>query len=297
MAAMLDAEPWHVIGASDGNTVMDLVQGDTADLVLIESEIPGLDGLEVTRRIRRDSEHRLLPIVLITACNDTAHRVEAINAGADDLLQKPLQRDEVVARVRSMLRLKTTRDRLEHVRQVIFALAKAAEAKDKFTLEHAERVADAAADLARRMGMTREAVQQIHAGALIHDVGKLAVPDHILNKPGPLTPAEFDVVKTHPLIGAEIVLPLMAQRHLYAIVRSHHERFDGKGYPDGLRGDAIPIAARLVAICDAYDAMVNKRAYREAMSHQTAIANLLSGRGSQWDPAAVDAFVAMHENR
>jgi putative two-component system response regulator len=196
-----------------------------------------------------------------------------------------------------MLRLKSTRDRLEDVRQVIFALAKAAEAKDRFTLEHAERVADSASELARRLKLAPEVVEQVRTGALIHDVGKLAVPDHILNKPGALTPDEFDVIKTHPVVGAEIVLPLASQRHLYAIVRNHHERYDGTGYPDRLAGEAIPLAARIVAVCDAYDAMVSLRSYRGAISHQEALATLARGRDEQWDRRVVDAFVAIQELR
>jgi putative two-component system response regulator len=297
IADILRDQPWHVIGAADGDAVIDLVRTETADLVLMESSIGGLDGLDLCRRIRRDAGHRLLPIVLISNRDDTAERVAAIEAGADDLLTKPLDRDEVVARVRSMLRLKSARDRLEDVRQVIFALAKAAEAKDKFTLEHAERVSDSAAEVARRLKLAADVVDQIRVGALIHDVGKLAVPDHVLNKPGPLTDEEFDMVKNHPLVGAGIVHPLIGQRHLYAIVRNHHERYDGKGYPDRLAGEAIPLAARIVAVCDAYDAMVSRRAYRSAMSHAQALRTLLAGRDEQWDGRVVDAFVAIQEQR
>jgi putative two-component system response regulator len=294
---MMRDEPWRVISATDGTSALELVRAETADLVLLESRIPGMDGLEVCRRIRRDGAHRLLPIVLISDRDDTANRVAALNAGADDCLSRPLERNEVVARVRSMLKLKSIRDRLEDVRQVIFALAKAAEAKDQFTLEHAERVADSSSELARRLKMPPEAIEQIRVGALIHDVGKLAVPDHVLNKPGPLTAAEFEMVKTHPVVGSEIVSALAAQRHLQAIVRNHHERYDGKGYPDGLAAETIPIAARMVAVCDSYDAMVNQRPYRPAMSHAEAVATLVAGRGRQWDAAVVDAFVAIQEQR
>lgn len=297
IADILRDQPWHVIGAADGDAVIDLVRTETADLVLMESRIGGVDGLDLCRRIRRDGGHRLLPIVLISNRDDSAERVAAIEAGADDLLTKPLDRDEVVARVGSMLRLKSARDRLEDVRQVIFALAKAAEAKDKFTLEHAERVSDSAAEVARRLKLPPDVIDQIRVGALIHDVGKLAVPDHVLNKPGPLTDDEFDMVKHHPVVGAEIVHPLIGQRHLYAIVRNHHERYDGKGYPDGLAAETIPLAARIVAVCDAYDAMVNRRAYRPAMSHREALRTLLAGRDEQWDGRVVDAFVAIQEQR
>jgi putative two-component system response regulator len=297
IAGILRDEPLHVVGASDGQTVIDLVRGRTADLVLMESHMSELDGLEVTRRVRRDASSRLLPIVLISALDSITNRVAALEAGADDFLSRPIERNELLARVRSLLRLKSLRDRLEDARQVIFALAKAAEAKDPFTVEHTERVADSASELARRVRLSPDAIAQVRIGALIHDVGKLAIPDQVLNKPGSLTDEEFELIKTHPLVGAEIVTPLASQRHLVGIVRNHHERYDGGGYPDGLAGDAIPLGARIVAVCDAYDAMVNQRPYRQAMSHAKAIEKLVAGRGAQWDASLVDAFVALQELR
>jgi putative two-component system response regulator len=294
---MLSDEPWHIISTADGRTVLELVSGQVADLLLMDSHLAGLDGFEVTRRLRRDGENRLLPVVLISGVNDIPNRVAALEAGADDFLSKPLERNELVARARSLIHLKALRDQLEDARQVIFALAKAAEAKDPFTLEHAERVADTASELARRIHLSPDVIQQIHVGALIHDVGKLAVPDDILNKPGPLTADEFDLVKTHTLVGAEIVSPLSSQGHLVAIVRNHHERYDGRGYPDALAGQAIPLTARIVAVCDAYDAMVNQRPYRPAMPFTAAIKQLLAGREKQWDTGLVDAFVAIQEHR
>lgn len=297
IAAMLSGEPWHIVSTADGSAVLELVQRQAADLVLMDSCLAGLDGFEVTRRLRRDGVSRLLPVVLISGVDDIANRVAALEAGADDFLSKPLERNELLARARSLLHLKALRDQLEDARQVIFALAKAAEAKDPFTLEHAERVADSAGELARRIQLPADVIRQIHVGALIHDVGKLAVPDHVLNKPGPLTEDEFELVKSHTIVGAEIVSPLSSQGHLVAIVRNHHERYDGSGYPDRLAGQEIPLAARIVGVCDAYDAMVNQRPYRSAMPHRMAIQELLAGREKQWDGGLVDAFVAIQEHR
>jgi putative two-component system response regulator len=294
---MLDGEPWRIVNAPDGQTVMDMVRRHTADIVLMESQMSGMDGFEVCRRVRRDGQNRLLPIVLISGFDDIANRVAALDAGADDFLSKPIERNELVARVRSLLRLKSMHDRLEDARQVIFALANAAEAKDLFTLEHTERVADSASELARRIGMPSDVIEQVRAGALIHDVGKLAIPDQILNKPGALTKAEFELIKTHTVVGAEIVSPLATQRHLVAIVRSHHERYDGAGYPDGLASEEIPLAARIVSVCDAYDAMVNQRPYRLALPNSIAVERLLAGSSSQWDKLLVDQFIAIHEHR
>jgi putative two-component system response regulator len=297
ITGILKDEPLHVIGASNGQTVIDLVRAHTADLVLMESQMSELDGLEVTRRVRRDASSRLLPIVLISGLDSITNRVAAIDAGADDFLSRPIERSELLARVRSLLRLKSLHDHLEDARQVIYALAKAAEAKDPYTLEHTERVADSASELAQRIRLSPDVIEQVRVGALIHDVGKLAIPDCVLNKPGPLTDEEFKLVKTHTLVGAEIVTPLASQRHLVSIVRNHHERYDGRGYPDHLAGTAIPLSARIVAVCDSYDAMVNQRPYRQAMPHADAITNLLAGRAAQWDASLVDAFVAIQERR
>jgi len=294
IANMLVAEPCHIVEATNGETVLDLVGRRTGDLVLIDAYMPDLDGLEVCRRLRKQDENRMLPIVMISAIDDMASRVSAINAGADDFLCKPIERNELIARVRSLLKMKSMRDRLEDARQVIFALANAAEAKDLFTVEHTARVAASAGVLAQRLGLPSDVVEQIRVGGLIHDVGKLAIPDGVLNKPAALTEAEFELVKSHTLVGAEIVAPLASQRHVIGIVRSHHERFDGAGYPDRLAGVEIPVGARIVAVCDAYDAMVNQRPYRSALSHKTAVERLLAGRGTQWDGRIVDALVGMY---
>jgi putative two-component system response regulator len=297
IASMLRDEPWLIVGAPDGQAVMDLVGSHRADLVLMESKPLGLDGIDVCHRLRLTSRDRLLPVVIISGVDDTATRVAALDAGADDFLSSPLERNELVARVRSLLRMKSMHDRLEDARQVILALAKAAEAKDHFTLEHAERVADNSSELARRIELVPDVLEQIRVGALIHDVGKIAIPDHVLNKNGPLSSEELALIKTHTVVGAEIVAPLAAQRHLVAIVRNHHERFDGAGYPDGLAGDSIPLGARIVAVADAYDAMVNDRPYRAALAPAIAIQNLMAGRNKQWDGNLVEVFVAIQEQR
>jgi putative two-component system response regulator len=297
IAGMLSGEPWHIVGAPDGETVVELVHGRTADLLLIDTHLRDRNGLDVCRRLRHEVDSRLFPIVVISNQDDISSRVAALEAGADDFLSRPLERNELIARVRSLLHLKSIQDRLEDARQVIFALANAAEAKDLFTQEHTGRVADSASKLARRLELSSATIEQIRTGALIHDVGKLAIPDHILNKPGPLTESEFALVRTHTLVGAEIVAPLTSQRALVAIVRNHHERFDGGGYPDRLRGEAIPLAARIVAVCDAFDAMTNQRPYRPAMPYPRALSILKAGRGRQWDAALVDAFVTILEQR
>lgn len=293
IATMLEREPWQIVGARESAGVLELARAQRADLVLIDAQISGVDGFEICRRMRLDSGLRLVPVVLISCFDDVASRVAALDAGADDFLSQPLESNEVIARVRSLLLIKSMRDRLEDIKDVILTLAKAAEAKDRFTVRHAERVARHACDLALRVGLAGDVIEQVRIGAVIHDVGKIAVPDQVLNKPGPLTVAEFELVKRHTIVGSEIVAPLASQPELASIVRSHHERFDGNGYPDGLAGRKIPFTARIVAISDAYDAMVNERPYRPAMTQSVALGNLLAGKDAQWDGDLVDAFVAL----
>lgn len=291
--ALLEGQPWQIVFARDARQAIELAVTRKADLVLLDTNAYSLDGIELCRMMRRDGRLSLLPIVLISGLDDVARRVAALEAGADDFLSRPIERSELVARVRSLLKIKLTRDRLEDAKQVILALANAAEAKDRFTVRHAERVARTACQLAARVGLSAALIEQIRVGALIHDVGKIAVPDHLLNKPGPLTPAEFDQVKRHTIVGAEIVAPLAGQPELVAIVRSHHERYDGGGYPDGLRGEEIPLSARIVAVCDAYDAMATLRPYRGAMPRYVVLETLKAGAGSQWDAELVENFIAL----
>lgn len=291
LASMLAGEPWQVLAADGGELALRLVEKAEPQVAILNMHLKGIDGLELCRRLRGERQHRLLPVVMV-GCESLAERVAALEAGADDLLTRPFDRSEVTARLRSLLHLKSLYDHLEETRRVVFALAKAAEAKDPFTLHHAERVADLACGIAARLGMGADALDQIRTGALVHDVGKIAVPDAILQKPAGLTPEEYEMVKRHVVVGAEIVAPLSGQKDFAAIVRNHHERFDGAGYPDGLAGDAIPLVARIVAVCDAFDAMTNVRPYRPAMPRQHAIDCLRAGRGTQWDPDLVDVFVA-----
>jgi putative two-component system response regulator len=288
---MLSGEPWHLVWAAGSDETIELIDRAGGDLLLVEAPARDLDGFELCRRLRKDDRHALLPIVIISGKDDIASRVAALEAGADDVLSKPIEANELVARVRSLLRLNTLRERMEDVGQVIMSLAKAAEAKDHFTQEHTERVADAAFALATKLDLPGDLIEQIRFGALVHDIGKVAIPASVLNKPGALDSREFETMKSHTLIGAKIVEPLATQRHVVAIVRGHHERFDGKGYPDGLAGDAIPIEARIVSVCDAYDAMVSRRPYRLPLPQSEAIARLRAGRDSQWDAEVVDVFI------
>ena len=278
--------------AVDGLSALAAIESDAPDLVLLDVQMPGVDGYEVCRRIKAMPRGRLLPVVMITALNRTGDRVAALEAGADDFMTKPVERIELAARVRSALRLKALYNTLDSAEQVIFSLAAAVEAKDPFTEKHTQRVAETARHVGRRLGLPEFALDALYRGGTIHDIGKIGVPDSILLKPGPLDETELSRMQAHVVVGESIVRPLRSGSSLLPIIRHHHERHDGRGYPDGLHGTKIPRLARIVAVCDAYDAMVNDRPYRRRRSMDEAIAVLADGAGSQWDPEVVDVFMA-----
>src|SRR6266699_273740 len=277
--------------AENGESALEQIKADPPDLVLLDVQMPGLDGYEVCRRIKAGPRGRLLPVVMITALNQTDDRVRALESGADDFMAKPVDRVELVARVRSALRLKALYNTLDSAEQVIFSLAAAVEAKDKYTEKHTHRVAESARHVGMKLGLPERALDALYRGGIIHDIGKIGVPDAILLKPGPLAGDEIRIMRAHTTIGESIVRPLRSGANLLPIIRNHHERFDGNGYPDGLAGRAIPRLARIVAVCDSYDALVTDRPYRKARTVDEAIATLADGAGKQWDPEVVEVLV------
>lgn len=276
--------------AENGMVALDMIETAQPDLVLLDVQMPGLDGYEVCRRIKARPRGRLLPVVMITALNQTADRITALESGADDFMTKPVERAELVARVRSALRLKALYNSLDSAEQVIFALAAAVEAKDAGTERHTQRVGESARHVGRQLGLAEYALDTLYRGGIIHDIGKIGVPDSILLKPGPLDEVETVRMQAHVTIGESIVRPLHSGSSLLPIIRHHHEHFDGRGYPDRLRGREIPRLARIVSVCDAYDAMVNDRPYRARRTSEEAIAALMAGAGTQWDPEMVEVF-------
>jgi putative two-component system response regulator len=278
--------------AEDGETALEILEADPPDLVLLDVQMPGMDGYEVCRRIKSMPRGRLLPVVMITALNQANDRVAALEAGADDFMAKPVERAELVARVRSALRLKALYNTLNSAEQVIFALAAAVEAKDAFTERHTQRVGESARYLGRRLGLPEYALDTLYRGGIIHDIGKIGVPDAILLKPGPLDELETSRMRAHVAIGESIVRPLQTAANMLPIIRHHHERYDGRGYPEGLRGREIPRLARIVAVCDSFDALVNDRPYRARLTTEEAVRVLRAGAGSQWDPEVVEILTS-----
>lgn len=277
--------------AHDGATALELVARERPDLVLLDVVMPRLDGIEVCRRIKADPANRLLPVVLVTSLSSVQDRVRGLEAGADDFLTKPLDRRELMARVLTLIRAKEMYDKLDDAEHVMAAFARVVEARDGGTEAHVERVARSARALAEAAGLSAVELDLVYFGGVVHDIGKVGIPDAVLLKPGSLTLEETTVMRRHVAVGVEIALRLRSAAGVVPIIKHHHERFDGCGYPDKLAGAGIPRVAMIVSVCDAYDAMTSDRPYRKSMSPDAAIQELRCGAGSQWDPGLVDLFL------
>lgn len=256
-----------------------------------------MDGYEVCSRMRLNPATRLIPVVLVSSLDDRSERVRGLDSGADDFLSKPVNQIELLARVRSLLRISLLTSQLDGSEAVIFALARAVEAKDAYSEQHTSRVGEYARALAAAAGLNPEEQGGLYRCGLVHDIGKIAISDLILLKPGKLTEAEFESVKRHSIVGEEICRSLRAAAQLCPAIRHHHEHWNGAGYPDGLKSAAIPLSARIVAISDAFDAMTTDRPFRKAMPLEEARGILVAGRAAQWDPDLVDLFKDLPETQ
>jgi putative two-component system response regulator len=294
VTSLLRAEGYSVIEAENGERAIAQMAVVSPDLVLLDVMMPGrVNGVQLCRQLKSNEATMLIPVVILTALDTLSDRLQGIEAGADDFLTKPFNRLELLARVRSLLRVKGLTDRLERAESVIFALAEAVEAKDPYTEGHLSRLANHAEALARELGLGTQIQKDVREGAILHDVGKIGVPEAILRKPAPLSSEEWRVMRNHPIVGHRILSPLRLGSRTRPAVRGHHEHFDGGGYPDGLAGQAIPIEARIVAVVDSFDAMTSDRPYKRAMSWKAAIEELRAESGRQFDPEVVQCFIEL----
>ncbi|HET8798643.1 MAG TPA: HD domain-containing phosphohydrolase, partial [Thermoanaerobaculia bacterium] len=260
-ATLADAE-MDVVMAENGREALEVLENGAIDAVLLDLVMPVQDGTSTLKMLRSDDRYQFLPVIVLTSHRNSGMRQEAIVAGADDFINYPLNRLELVTRIHSLLRIKEYHSDLEQTQNVICALALALEAKDPYTRGHSQRVGDLARTFALYVGLDSGLAERIRIAGLLHDIGKIAVPEALLNKAGPLTREEFMRVIDHPVIGEEMVRPLTTLTSVLCLIRHHHERYDGRGYPDGLRGDSIPYEVRLLSVVDAYDALTSHRAYR-----------------------------------
>lgn len=294
MTRVLEGSGYRVQTAESGEQALAAMDGNASpDLVVLDIGLPGMDGVEVCARLRADAANATLPIIMLTARVQLDDIVTGLEAGADDYLAKPFHQPELLARIRSALRLRRALVRMESAHAVVAALANAVEAKDPATEHHCQRLAMLSARLTSRLRLDHDEAERITYGALLHDVGKIGVPEAILTKPGPLDDDEWELMCRHPEIGERICRPLSDASGFHLIIRHHHERWDGGGYPDRLRDEAIPLGARIVSLADAFDAMTHDRPYREARSTTQALEEIAAEAGRQFDPELAREFVDM----
>jgi len=288
---LLTAQGSKVITVPDGAAAVEELSKTQVDLVLLDVMMPRLNGFEACEKIKNNPATYLIPVVLVTALSDKHDRIEGIRAGADDFLTRPVDRTELLARVRSLLKLKLRTDELERAESVLFTLARSIEGKDPYTLGHCERLAEYSARLGEQLNLPEEQLVALRRAGIVHDVGKVAIPDAILLKPGGLTPEEWTIIRQHSVIGERICAPLKSFRLVVPIIRHHHEKLDGSGYPDGLRGDAIPVTARVLQIVDVYDALTTERPYKKAFSVTDSLQTMKDEVAKGWwDPHVFDQF-------
>ena len=292
----LMAVGYQVTTAQDGEEALSVVAAGAPDLLLLDVIMPNLSGYEVCRRLKSDGRTILIPVVMITSLQATEERIKGIEAGADDFLSKPFNRQELLTRVRSLLKLKRHTDELENAETVLFTLALSVEAKDPYTTGHCDRLARYSVALGRRLGLSQEYLKALHRGGILHDVGKIGIPDSILLKPSQLTVEERAVIQEHPAIGERICAPLKSLRLVLPIIRHHHERFDGTGYPDRLAGEAIPLMARILQVVDLFDAFTTQRPYKLAFKLDRSVALMREETAKGWwDARLVETFIALVE--
>jgi putative two-component system response regulator len=291
--ALLSVEGYDVVEAESGFAALAQIYQANPDLILLDVLMPGLDGYEVCRRLKQDEQTRLTPVVFITALDDRRSRLRGIEAGADDFLTKPFDQLELSARVKSLVRQKRLNEDLDHAEKVLFSIAKTVESRDPNTGDHCERLVAQGKAFGEFLGLTRSQVRDLMWGGYLHDIGKVGIPDAVLLKKGRLTSEEFQVMKQHVLIGEKICQPLRTMRGVLPIIRHHHERWDGSGYPDNLQGDSIPFLAQVFQVIDIYDALTSERPYKKAFSPEEALRIMVEEMNQGWrNPDLIEEFTA-----
>ena len=295
LASALGRLGYDVWQALDGETALILATEQQPDVILLDVLMPGMDGYEVCRRLREQETTRLIPVIFLTGQSSREAKIKGLRIGASDFLGKPTDLMELEARVRNLVRFhQLTRD-LDSAERILFSIARMIEARDEGTGEHCERLAQLAVALGRELALDADDLKTLRRGGYLHDIGKLGIPDAVLLKPGTLTPEEWDVMRQHVDIGVEICSPLRSLKPVLPIIRHHHERWDGSGYPDGLAGEEIPYLARVFQVVDVFDALTSDRCYRQALTTVEALDTLHQETFAKhwWDPEIVPRFAEL----
>ena len=272
--SVLEREGYSVTSVAGGEEALQSVANEQPDLILMDVMMPGLNGFDACRELKLHASTRLIPIVLVTALRNSQDRIRGFEAGADDFLSKPINAPELRARVRSLIRIKKYTDDLDSAESVIISMALTIEARDPSTEGHCHRLAAYATAFGRELGLGEEELAALERGGFLHDIGKVGIPDSVLLKPGKLTSEEYEQIKTHTEIGDRLCGELRSLRRVRPIVRGHHERLDGTGYPDQLRGNRVPLLAQLMGIVDVFDALTTSRPYKSALPRDAALEEL-----------------------
>lgn len=320
LKAFLEPYDYKLLTASNGDDALKAVGRNNIDLILLDVMMPGRDGFAVTEQLKADEKTRIIPVILVTALSDKKDRVKGIEAGCDDFISKPVDQSELLARVRSLLKVKAYNDHMrnyerqletevakrtkevyaamaiieETALETIQRLASAAECRDQYTGSHILRMSRYAEAIAKKMEVDSGFVRGILYASSMHDIGKIGIPDKILMKPGKLNDKEWEVMQQHTVIGAKLLhgskqdFMKMAEE----IALTHHENWDGTGYPQGLAGERIPISGRIVAVADVFDALISKRPYKPPLSYRESFTIIKNERGTHFDPGVVDAFIS-----
>jgi putative two-component system response regulator len=288
---MLAGQGFSTATAMDGKQCLEAFACECPDIVLLDVHMPAPDGFAICRMIKADPETRLVPVIMVTALTQAADRVRGIESGADDFITKPIDRTQLLARVRSLLNLKSFTDELERAETVLLTLANSIEGKDPYTSGHCDRLSRLSAQMGEAVQLPHEQIVALRRGGIVHDIGKIAVPDSILLKPGRLDPDELRIMQQHPVFGEEICRPMKSFRLVLPIIRHHHEKLNGSGYPDHLRGVQIPLTARIMAIVDVFDALTTERPYKPALTFGEALGVMEDEvRKQWWDPDLFEVF-------
>lgn len=295
---VLKAPEYQVIEAADGFEALDILRRESVDVVLLDVMMPGIDGFETCRRIREELGLDLLPVIMVTAMGTPDDVVRGMEVGADDYVTKPFNGAELLARVRAALERKRLTDRLDDTESVLFSLARMVEARDENTGDHCDRLAHMSVAFGKELGLGYDELEALRRGGVLHDIGKLGIPDDILLKKAKLDEGEWQIMKQHPVIGAALCGPLHTMKRTVEIVRCHHERWDGSGYPAGLAGEDIPLLARVFQIVDIFDALSTERPYKPAFPQEKVIEIMERETAAGfWDPKLVEAFLKMLRER
>ncbi|MFA4918540.1 MAG: HD domain-containing phosphohydrolase [Thermodesulfovibrionales bacterium] len=294
MEAVFQKEGFKVYTALGASDAIDKFRNHPVDLAVLDVMMPGIDGFELCSRLKDISGKRFFPVILLTALTDRKSKLKGLESGADDFISKPFDTIELLMKIKSLLKVKSLNEELDHSENIIMTLAVAMESRDPYTKGHSSRVSKLSADFVLYLGLSEKDREEMKKAGILHDIGKICLSESLLRKPGPLTKEEVEMIKTHVVLGEELCRPLVSMKKILPAIRHHHERWDGMGFPDGLAEDDIPLMARILSIVDSFDAMVSVRPYRDRRSVKATVETMKSERyDGQWDSELLSYFMDM----